>query len=123
MQLILILIGAIIGVSLRYLFINILNIGIYSIMLINISGSFALGFINTLNANQLINSFLLHKAVTIGIIGAFTTFSTFIADIVNLLIKKQYMAAFIYFFASISISIIFMLIGIYVANKISSINR
>ena len=110
MQLILILIGAIIGVSLRYLFIN-------------ISGSFALGFINTLNANQLINSSLLHKAITIGIIGAFTTFSTFIADIVNLLIKKQYMAAFIYFFASISISIIFMLIGIYVANKISSMNR
>lgn len=121
MQLILILIGAMLGVSLRYLFINILNIGIYSIMLINISGSFALGFINTLNANQLITSSLLHKAVTVGIIGAFTTFSTFIADIVNLLIKKQYMAAFIYFFASISISIIFMLIGIYVANKISSI--
>ncbi|EHL20274.1 hypothetical protein HMPREF9628_00119 [Peptoanaerobacter stomatis] len=121
MQLILILIGAMLGVSLRYLFINILNIGIYSIMLINISGSFALGFINTLNANQLINSSLLHKAVTVGIIGAFTTFSTFIGDIVNLLIKKQYTTAFIYFFASISISIIFMLIGIYVANKISSI--
>lgn len=89
MQLILILIGAMLGVSLRYLFINILNIGIYSIMLINISGSFALGFINTLNANQLITSSLLHKAVTVGIIGAFTTFSTFIGDIVNLLIKNN----------------------------------
>lgn len=44
---------------------------------VNVSGAFALGFLFTLMTEQLTTAPWLRGAVTIGFLGAFTTFSTF----------------------------------------------
>jgi CrcB protein len=43
---------------------------------VNVSGSFALGFVFTLMTEQLTTASWLRAAVTIGFVGAYTTFST-----------------------------------------------
>ena len=49
----------------------------WATFLINITGSFVLGLLATLIANQVLTNPLWRLGVTVGFIGAYTTFSTF----------------------------------------------
>lgn len=68
--------------------------------LINLTGSFVLGFLYTFFSSR--TDLLLIKDLTaIGFLGAYTTYSTFSFEIINLLADKNTKIAVIYFSASI----------------------
>ena len=48
----------------------------------------------------------------IGILGSFTTFSTFSLEIVELLAGKKFLIAFSYMFLSLSVCLLFTFIGL-----------
>ncbi len=92
--------GGGIGASLRYLVANIIQKVNYptfwATAIVNLIGSFLLG----LSVHHLADQSILALFVTVGILGAFTTFSTFAFDIVKLFqeskdIKKLVVFSFI----------------------------
>ena len=48
----------------------------------------------------------------IGVLGSFTTFSTFSIESVNLLLSKKFFTVFSYTFLSLSLCLLFTLIGL-----------
>lgn len=68
--------------------------------LINISGSFALGLFYTLSL-QAAPSSTLRPLVATGFIGAYTTFSTFCVEALNLMRDGEYQRAALYVLASV----------------------
>jgi CrcB protein len=74
-----------------------------AILLVNWSGSLAFGIVAGVSAKYEI---AVSKALTVGFLGAFTTFSTFSVEAVQLLISKQYRTAIAYIVLSIFGSVI-----------------
>lgn len=74
-----------------------------AILLVNWSGSLAFGMVTGISAKYEI---AVSQALTVGFLGAFTTFSTFSVEAVQLLISKQYKTAIAYIILSIFGSII-----------------
>ena len=84
----------------------------FSILIINVIGSFFMGMaIESFNLFSISNE-PLQKFFTVGILGAFTTFSTFSFDAVDLILKNRFSDAFIYIFASVILAIGFLFLGI-----------
>ena len=54
----------------------------------------------------------MQKFLTVGILGAFTTFSTFSLDAIDLITKNRIFDAFLYIFASVILAIGFLFLGI-----------
>ncbi|WP_246944016.1 fluoride efflux transporter FluC [Bacillus pinisoli] len=77
--------------------------------IINVLGSFILG--SLLSFFSEMNYSSLKVGITAGIIGAFTTFSTYSLDCVKLLKEKKWLQFFIYSFTTICLCVVFFLIG------------
>ena len=109
--------GGAIGAVLRYLLGNQISIVFgtnfpFSILIINVIGSFFMGMaIESFNLFSISNE-PLQKFFTVGILGAFTTFSTFSLDALDLIMKNRISDAFIYVFASVILAIGFLFLGI-----------
>ena len=109
--------GGAIGAVLRYLLGNQISILFgtnfpFSILIINVIGSFFMGMaIESFNLFSISNE-PLQKFLTVGILGAFTTFSTFSLDALDLIMKNRISDAFIYVFASVLLAIGFLFLGI-----------
>ena len=110
-------IGGALGAVLRYLLGNQISIAFgtnfpFSILIINVIGSFFMGMaIESFNLFSISNE-PLQKFLTVGILGAFTTFSTFSLDALDLIMKNRISDAFIYVFASVILAIGFLFLGI-----------
>jgi CrcB protein len=78
--------------------------------LINVSGSFLLGMINHLFLNHSINQSL-WLLFGVGFLGAYTTFSTFGYETINLLIQKKIKTAVFYVVLSAALGILFAEVG------------
>lgn len=85
---------------------------------INVSGSFLLGFLLVLLTEKFPISENFRLAVTVGFLGAFTTFSTFELEIFNLIRERNFATAFLYFFLSVLLGFIGVLAGIWLAKKL-----
>ncbi|MED1862970.1 fluoride efflux transporter CrcB [Fictibacillus nanhaiensis] len=83
---------------------------------VNVIGSFILGWFVVFGLNRLKNNNL-SIALQTGLIGSFTTFSTFNTEIVLLIDEQFYTTAFLYFTTSASIGVI----AIYFGMKLGSI--
>lgn len=103
--------GGAIGAVLRH----ILNIGIAKVagddfpwhtMLINISGSFAMGLLVTLMALRWNVSNEIKAFLTTGILGGYTTFSAFSLDFAVLVERKAYALAGAYATGSVVLSLV-----------------
>ena len=91
----------------------------FSILIINVAGSFFMGMaIESFNLFSISNE-PLQKSLTVGILGAFTTFSTFSLDAVDLILKNRFSDAFIYIFASVILAIGFLFLGIQVVKLLT----
>ena len=77
----------------------------WGIFLVNITGGFLMGLIVEASALKLNLSPELRSFLTVGILGGYTTFSTFSLDSVLLLQKGQYAQAAFYVIGSVVLSI------------------
>lgn len=85
--------------------------------LINILGSFLIGFLLILITDKFTVSENLWYAVMVGFIGAFTTFSTFEIEIFQVVREKLFATAFLYLFLSVFVGFIGVAAGIWLAKK------
>jgi CrcB protein len=85
---------------------------------INVVGSFLIGFFMILFADKFVVSEAVRMAVIVGFLGAFTTFSTFEIEIVGLMQERQIATAFIYLLLSVIVGFVGVLAGIALARQI-----
>ena len=111
-------IGGSIGASLRYFaylfFKNYLlsNYLFLSTLIVNIVGSFLIGYAIMLMETKNLSEDFIRYFLIIGILGSFTTFSTFSIESVDLLLSKKFFNAFSYMFLSLSLCLLFTFIGL-----------
>ncbi|RNC29157.1 MAG: putative fluoride ion transporter CrcB 1 [Candidatus Dichloromethanomonas elyunquensis] len=86
--------------------------------IINISGAFLLGFLNTLFLDKLTVSPEIRLAVGVGFVGAFTTFSTFGYENIILIKDAQFFTAGVYTLTSIIIGFLGVYLGMELARLI-----
>jgi len=96
-QIIYIAIGGSVGAVSRYLVskgINILAVGIfpYGTLAVNIAGAFLIGFLFSF-FNDIVIPVHYKSMITVGFLGAFTTFSTYSLESVNLFMSGEYKIA------------------------------
>ena len=84
---------------------------------INVSGSFMIGFFLILLTDKFQVSENLRMMVIVGFLGAFTTFSTFEAEIYGLLRDESRMQAFIYLAASVVVGFVGLVAGVSLARS------
>ena len=111
-------IGGSIGASLRYFaylfFKNYLlsNYLFLSTLFVNIVGSFLIGYAIMLMETKNLSEDFIRYFLIIGVLGSFTTFSTFSIESVDLLLSKKFFTAFSYMFLSLSLCLLFTFIGL-----------
>lgn len=85
--------------------------------IINISGSFLIGFLMILFTDKVQVSENLRMVVIVGFLGAFTTFSTFEMEIFGLIRDRQMITAFLYLFLSIFVGFVGVAAGVTLARR------
>ena len=116
-------IGGAFGSVARYL-INISPLGSifdkfpFPTFLINILGSFLIGFCVFFFADRYDVGENVRMAVIVGFLGAFTTFSTFEMDLYGLLRERYFMTAFTYMLFSVVAGFVGLLVGVNLAKRI-----
>ncbi len=117
-NLILVFIGGGLGSSLRYVISKYLNTGHllpYGTFLVNIAGSLILGIVlGWALKNNSLNS-PVNLLLATGFCGGFTTFSTFSFENYSLIRTGDYLSFSLYFFGSLLLGIIAILLGIMIS--------
>lgn len=85
---------------------------------INVTGSFLLGFLMIVFADKFVVSENVRMAIIVGFLGAFTTFSTFEMEIFGLVQEKEIVAAFLYIFLSVLAGFIGVVSGVALGRQI-----
>ena len=110
--------GGSIGASSRYLFYLIsknflpANYLFINTLIINIIGSFLIGCLIVLIENKSFSQDFLKYFFIIGILGSFTTFSSFSLETIELLVDKKFLLAFFYIFLSLFLCLLFTFLGL-----------
>jgi CrcB protein len=86
--------------------------------LINIIGSFLIGFLMIVFADKFVVSENVRMAIIVGFLGAFTTFSTFEIELFGLAREKQMLIAFLYLFLSVFIGFLSVLAGVALGRRV-----
>ena len=90
----------------------------WGIFFVNISGGFVMGLIVEASALRLNLSPDLRSFLTVGVLGGYTTFSTFSLDSALLLQRGEYLQAAGYIIGSVVLSILALFAGLWVARLI-----
>jgi CrcB protein len=85
---------------------------------INISGSFLIGFLLILLTDRFEVSEALRMAVLVGFLGAFTTFSTFEMEIYGLTSERDHTTALLYLLLSIVGGFVAVIVGVRLARLV-----
>lgn len=86
--------------------------------MINVAGSFLIGFLLIFLGEKVQVNDNLRLAVTVGFLGAFTTFSTFELEIWELIREAHYATAFSYLFLSVAAGFVGVVGGLALARKL-----
>lgn len=86
--------------------------------LVNIIGSFAIGFLYILFMGKTDLTPALKLALTVGFCGSLTTFSTFSLELFEMISHQQFMQAAIYALLSVLVCLVMTGIGVYCAKLI-----
>jgi fluoride exporter len=115
-------IGGIVGSLLRYCLASVIsyfwneNFPLGT-LLINVTGAFLLGwFTNRFVARQKLHPYFL-TAFTSGVVGSYTTFSTFCVDTVKLIEQGAYISGLLYMAASLFCGLLFVKLGMRLGEK------
>lgn len=85
--------------------------------IINISGSFLIGFLLILLTDKIDVSDNLRMAVIVGFLGAFTTFSTFEMEVFGLVREREFITAAAYMLLSVFVGFIGVIGGVSLARR------
>ncbi len=83
----------------------------YGTLLVNVIGSFVLGFLSIFLVQKLHVSEALKLAIMVGFLGSFTTFSTFSLDVLNAFNTGQSLKAVLYIVSSVLTSLLGVYLG------------
>ena len=86
--------------------------------LINIIGSFLIGFLMIVFADKYVVSENVRMVVIVGFLGAFTTFSTFEMEVFGLVREREFLTGFLYLFLSIFVGFIGVLAGVELGRRV-----
>jgi len=89
----------------------------YGTLLINLSGCFLLGLIGQLTLNRMLISSDMRMAISVGLLGGFTTFSSFGWETAKMLEGGEWLRASTYISASVVAGLLLSVAGIRLANK------
>jgi CrcB protein len=115
--------GGAIGAVLRYWISNLVYAVTgrdfpYGTLSVNILGSFAMGFLFILLLDRLSNDVALRAFLLIGLLGSFTTFSTFSVETLNLIESGQLARALANVLLSVALCIAAAALGVLLARQI-----
>ena len=85
---------------------------------INVTGSFLIGFLMILFADKYSSNENLRMAIIVGFLGAFTTFSTFEMEMFGLVREKQLVTAFVYLALSILVGFVGVVAGVSLGRRV-----
>jgi len=114
----LVAIGGSIGATLRYIFYLFSKSFLFpnylfiNTLIVNIIGSFFIGYTIMLMGNKSLSQDFIKYFFVIGILGSFTTFSTFSFESVELLLNKKFLLAFLYITLSFTLCFLFTFLGL-----------
>ena len=116
-------VGGMLGAVLRFSLSNIHlfqanSLDVLSTLFINVSGSFVLAFILTLTESKLPITNDAKVGMTVGFLGAYTTFSTFCKESVHFIQTGSYFDAGVYMVSSIGLGLIAIYLGVSLGKKI-----
>lgn len=117
MQILLVALGGAIGATLRHL-VGILTLKVFGAgfpwgtFTVNILGSFIMGCVVEIIARKLNASIEMRLFLMTGLLGGFTTFSSFSLDTAFLWERGETMTAFVYVLASVALSIAALFAGL-----------
>ena len=108
--------GGAIGALSRFFLGNLFQVfftnSFYGTLLINIFGSFLIGYLVSLGYAKNLSEDFIKYFLIIGFLGSFTTFSTFSYEVIDLFLSKKMFLSILYIFTSIFFCIIAAYIGI-----------
>lgn len=112
-------IGGMIGASMRFAITIVIeqfwhNAFPLAILIINILGAFVLGYLSTITMSIDPD---LKQAITVGIIGSFTTLSTISADTVLLVESGQFMLGLSYLVLNMALGLLLAYCGVTLGNR------
>ena len=85
--------------------------------LINVSGSFLMGFLLIIFTDKFTDNENLRLALTVGFLGAFTTFSTFELEVFELIRERFFVTAFAYLFLSVLVGFVGVVAGFWLGKR------
>lgn len=121
-------IGGVLGTFLRYYIRNVQSYHFFgdfpvSTLAINLLGSFALALLLTIDFEIWAIDKDLRLGIATGILGAFTTFSTFCKETVVLYIDGKYFFAISYVILSIILGLAAAYLGVFTARKVANCGK
>jgi CrcB protein len=91
----------------------------WGILLVNVSGSLAIGVLFVLLVEQGHLSAVLRSALIVGFLGAFTTFSTFSLQTLALFETGRYLEATLYVLGSVVLSLGAVALGVFLCRQLT----
>ncbi|MCK4945781.1 MAG: fluoride efflux transporter CrcB [Alphaproteobacteria bacterium] len=92
----------------------------YGILLVNVLGSFIIGAIMETMALKWQVPLETRAFLVTGLLGGFTTFSTFSFDVLRLIETNQYITAALYVFLSVTFSLTAIFVAVYLVRGVFS---
>ena len=86
--------------------------------IVNVLGSLAMGMLIELAALKLSMSLEMRAFIFVGLLGGFTTFSTFSLDAVTLFERGEIISAFLYVLGSVVASVSGLFLGLYIIRQV-----
>ena len=113
-------IGGLIGSIIRYLLIIAIKFDSFplSLVIINATGSFLIGILSILLKENFINSYHLYLFLTVGMLGGFTSFSTFSLETILLFESGKYILATLHIVLSVVVCILMTMFARFITTYI-----
>ena len=91
----------------------------WATLVINVVGSFAIGVLVVVFIEQQQGSLALRSGLMVGLLGAFTTFSTFSLQTLGLIQDGRLISALLYILGSVTLGLCAVVVGIFVTRHLT----